>query len=223
MPTLFQILFGRKQVAEQPLESKIFNPLDLRVGNALKINTLELERLGFNLKALREVTCNIGNEKHSFVDYDLVARPFGSEPVSKRLRLVPANNDVGFDVALIEKIGECGWNDEGTEDFIKSLDYNVHQGVFTEGEGDDQVTFWRINDVQSEYKGNTLLLADKDNSGKVDQNEVEKGELTYWDYWREFEEAGNKLIEFYFVELDQNGYVEFWRGRQLDPNRVEVA
>ena len=77
--------------------------------------------------------------------------------------------------------------------------------------------------MQDGWNAKTTTLADKNYDGKIDTNEVSKSTLTYWDFWRNTtDEGGNEVLEFYFVEMDVNGYFEFWVGQKLESSRVVV-
>lgn len=218
MPTLWQILTAKKKV-EVPMESKFYNPLGLRIGNTIQIDTLEFEKLSFTLIGLREVK----GETVTFADYELLARPFDGDPVSLKLRLFPSGDS--YKVVLLKTIGDCGYD----KDFHDGLDFEKNKGEFVEG-GE---TYYRVDDVKTPYITKASYLSDKDGSGKVDLNEVEVKDLTYWDYWRQInEESGNTILEFFIVEMNGvvyetgsvgDGDFVFLLGQEIDLNRVIVS
>lgn len=212
MPTLWEIL-TKKHPVQKPLELTIVNPLGLRIGNSLQINTVDYENLTFSFVSLRETQRDIGDMSVFFVDYDLLARPYDGDPVGCRLRLIPEQGDnKECDVILLHKISECGY-DKGFHDGLKG------QQEFVEGE----VTYYRVNEMNDEWNATITTLADKNYDGKIDTNEVSKAAMTYWDFWRNtIDEGGNEILEFYFVEMDANGYFEFWVGQKLESSRVVV-
>jgi len=218
MPTLWEIL-KKKVQKEVPVESTIYNPLNLRKGNVLRIDTIEFEKLNFIVEGLRQVVRNIKGQKHLFVDYDVVARPFDGDPVSLRIRLIPVENpttDLSHNVVLFKKLDECPYNEE----FIKGLDWENNKGEFVEGDA----KYWRVNDIKTAWICTTKILRDLDGSGKIDASEIEDNKLSYWDFWRKVEnEAKNLVLEFYNVEMDGNGFTEFWVGQEIDSQRVQVA
>jgi hypothetical protein len=219
MPTLWEIL-KKKVTKEVPVETTIYNPLGLRKGHTLKIDTLEFEKLNFTVEALRQVVRTIGGQKHFFVDYDVVAQPFDGDPVALRVRLVPVENpdsELSHNVVLFKKIGDCAY-DKG---FHEGLSYEQNHGEFVEGDA----KYWRVNDVKTEWKAATTTLRDLDGSGKIDAKEAVQGKLVYWDFWRETEDAAkNKVLEFYNVEMDgESGFFEFWVGQNTDPQRISAV
>lgn len=227
MPTLWQLLTAKPEV-EVPVESKFYNPVNARIGNAVQIDTLDLEGLSFTIQGLREVKRVIEGRNFFFADYDLLARPFNKTPVNARLRFLPLEHkdgDLTHKVLLLNKIESCKYD----KAFHEGLAYEKNQGVFTDG-----VDYWRIDDVQSEWIASTATLKDLDQSGKVDLDEVVRGNLTYWDFWREDIEVirGDqvdhanielKTLSFYFVEMDESGTFEFWTGQEIDPSRVILS
>lgn len=220
MPTLWQILTQEK-TPTTPLEFEYHNPLKLRVGNQLKINTLELEDCMINVTSIREVRRRIDGVDYFVADYDITAKkPFGStdKPIKKKLRLVPLENKEGsidHSVLLLNLLDEFIYNKE----FHEGLDYSQNQGEFKEG--DDM--YWRVNDVKSEWNANTVTMTDRDGDGTLEAQEIKRGKLTYWDFWREtVDEGNNKILEFYIVEMNEDGYFQIWVGSEIDPTRVEV-
>jgi hypothetical protein len=216
MPTLYQIIRSKFK-KEAPVETTIYNPLELRKGHTLRIDTLEHEKVVFAVDSLREVARKLGGTTNFFVDYDIVARPFDAEPVARRLRLVPVENpgDETHSALLLTKLAECGYD----KNFHDGLAWENNKGEFTEGDA----KYWRVNDLKEPWQAVTKTLRDLDGSGKIDAAEVTPNLINYWDFWRETEdEAGNKVLEFYIVEMDKDGFFEFWLGRQIDLNRIST-
>jgi hypothetical protein len=213
MATLWDKL-TKKKAPEVIVENTIYNPFGVRVNDSVKINTIDLEKENLVFNAIRQVKRTINRVEHSFADYDL--GPQRDQPL--RIRLVPMENPdskLTHDVLLLAKVGECVYNKE----FHEGLAFEANEGVFEEGE----TKYWRVNDQQEPWLAKTVTLQDLDLSGKIDINEATKGSLTYWDFWRETEgEGGDKVIEFYIVEMDQDGYFTFWVGQQIDPLRIVI-
>ncbi len=212
MATLWDKL-TKKKAPEVIVENTIYNPLGVRVGESVKINTVDLDKKNFVFKSPREVKRLIDGQKFIFADYDV--QELSSKEIL-RIRLNPIENpdsQLTHDVVLLSPVGEgCGFD----KNFYDGLLVNE---TFTEGEA----VYWRVNDVTQPWKAVTITLQDLDHSGKIDKNEAISGELTYWDFWRETaDEADNKVIEFYFVEMDGDGNFTFWVGKQIDPLRIVI-
>lgn len=223
MPTLWQILTG--QYKKEDVESKFYNPLNLRIGNRVGIDTLDLESVDFSVQALKQVTRHVGNEKFLMADYSLVARPFGQDVIQKRLRLVPLDEHgegkTTHSAVLFNLLAEFKYD----EDFHNGLGVNTE---ITEGEATpeqpDPPKYWRVNDVNTPWECTIKHISDVDGDGRAEMSEVKDAAMTYWDFWRETpDEGGNKVIEFYIVEMNNdNGWFQVWVGREIDQHRIEV-
>lgn len=217
MPTLWELLTRPKKEVK-PIELRFYNPLKLRIGNAVRLDMIDFENLNFSVNQMRESNRVIEGDDHYFVDYDLTARPYEGDDVNVRLRLIPIaspDSESTHNVLLLTKIGDCGYEKE----FHDGLAFEVNNGELEEAGN----KYWRVNDIKEHWEVEASLLRDKDNSGKVDITEVQKQPYHYWDYWRETEIDGVNTIEFYLVEMNsKTGSFEFWLGREIDQNRVSV-
>jgi hypothetical protein len=90
----------------------------------------------------------------------------------------------------------------------------------TDADG-NEVTYYRVNDVQEPWEAEIAIVEDDDGDGTVEEHEIDYHNIRYWDFWTEFEEDGVKVTEWLIVE-DDNGYITFWKGRAIDPNRITV-
>lgn len=215
MPTLFEIIM-EKFKDKEPVEFQFHNPLKLKIGHILNINLPELQDLAFTLDSVMEVKRIVNGESHPFVDYNISANPYNKDLVHRKLRLIPNENKT-FPQTVIELqlLDEFPY-DEG---FHKGLAYENNQGEFLEGDN----KYWRVNDMQSEWNANTATISDLDRDGTAEEDEIQKGKLTYWDFWRKTEdEAKNQILEFYFVQMDENGFFQIWIGNEISPKRVKV-
>lgn len=220
MPTLWEILTKKPEPA---VESTVFNPLNMRLGNAAQLVKLlapTLDDLEFKPTAIRETRYDLEGKAFVFVDYHLAAKVTGQAAVNRILRLIPAGET--FDAILLEQIDECSYD----KDFHKSLSFEESNGEFT----DADVQYWRVNDVKEPRYTKTKLLEDSDGSGKVDLKEIVERKVTYWDYWREDvipAAAGLpevKVYSFYIVEMGtETGTFQFFTGKQIDHNSVIIA
>lgn len=218
MPTLWEILTGQDE--EPDVESQFTNPLKARIGNEVRIDTLELEELHFNVRALREVTRHVGDQEFQYADYILVARPFGGDPVKKKLRLMPldehSDGSMTHSALLFDLLDEFEYH----EDFHKGLAFEENKGEFLEGDA----MYWRVNEVEAPWECTVKHISDLDGDGEVEMEEVEDAAMTYWDFWRETEDdGGNKVLEFYIVEMDNDsGWFQIWVGKEIDQHRVQI-
>jgi len=215
MPTLWEMLTKKKEKAISQ-DEVFYNPLKLRIGNHIKVNNLDLGKLSFSLTNMRVVERNIDGQSFRFADYDLTARPLDGEPVHQRIRVTP-HDDRTFGVLLLKHFTGFGY-DEG---YHKGLAFENNKGEAYEPEWDGR--YWRVNDVQTEWNAKTDTLTDANSDGFISKSEVKHGKLTYWDFWRETNIEGLKVLEFYIVEMNgEDGWFDIWVGQEIDPNRVEV-
>lgn len=215
--TLWEML---KAKAKGPIELQITNPLKLKVGTNVRVDSIDLKDLVFSVKRVLEYKRDIGGQSHFFTDYDLLARPFGSDEVKLRLRLNPMESPdpasgLTHNVVLLRSYEEMAY-DKGLHDVLKDttkLFEVLEDGVCTE-------RYYRINDVQDPYGADVTVLKE----GDTDLDALEKYSVSYWDYWRETtDEAGTKFNQFLFVEMDNDsGYFWMWRGEETIPENVSV-
>lgn len=220
MPTLWEILTKRKK-EQKSLEMTVYNPLQAKVGCVLNVNEPNYTGKNFIVQGIRVYERKINDDQFNFVDYESVARLVNEDDQRIKIRLNPndSGTELGCDIIVLTKYDEMSYDEE----FFKNV-LNSESGDITLNE--ENSTFWRINDVLTAYKAKTIYLADKDGNGIVEENELKKEDIRYWDYWRETAdiendvEIGPKYIEFLFIEMDKNGYFTFWRGKKVDAGNV---
>jgi hypothetical protein len=219
MPTLWEILAGKLK-KKTPLELQFCNPLELRLGNSVKVDNIDLGDVAFTLNSFREVKQVIGGVEFFFVDYEIASSLYGrDEKMVRRIRLNPKEQGdskkiTDYDVILYEKISECEYD----EAFHKSLE---GQEEFVE----QDATYWRVNDNTKQQDASIHMIDSqaildyaKSQTLPIDES------LTYWDFWRDVnDEADIKALEFYNIEMNSQGYFEFWVGRKVDPNRISIV
>lgn len=237
MPTLFEMMVNCFK-EKQDVEAMFYNPFGIRVGNHVKVDTLDYEEFEFSVTGLREAKRPLPDGDRFMCDYDVLAKPFGGEEVPLRLRLVPLDTpdgEMSHNVILLQRVEEFSYE----EDFHNSLK-EPYEGEYTLflpaiGEDGNQETdedgnpvdhqFWRVNDVETEWEVKTAYVSDADNDGTVEESEVQRSSHWLWDYWRNFQdEADQEVTEFYLIEMgEKDGYFECWRGTLVDPDRILVT
>ncbi len=211
------------------VEVRFFDPLKVKVGATVRINTLDLQANEFHLDSISEYTRQINGQTFVFTDYNLSFKPIGADRISIRLRVVPTGNkaDEGqdYNILLLRTDYEQGYDDniggvlqdaENNKKFIVSDDKD---GVSTSDE------YFRMNDLSEAYVAAVATLVDTNNDGKFDDSEVTSGEVWYLDFGREVPTAAEGITEteMYFVEKNtKTGWVTMLKGNPINENRVTV-
>lgn len=226
MPTLWEMLkrkvSGEEEEQVVPVEFQFYNPLQLRIDDVMKIDIIDggedLSPLNFPLRQIRAVNRQIGEREFPFVDYDVVSQSLETDQeIRMRVRLLPMEDPdtvMTHNVILFKKLAEFGY-DKGFHENLNTLDQIDEHEAF-------EASYWRPEGIRDPYVGETAYLRDEDSDGTVEEHEVRRGELTYWDFHRETEDASGKFIEWYMVEMDENGFFEIWVGREVRPERITV-
>ena len=219
--TLWEILLDK---FSGPSELHYYNPLKARIGVSITIDTVEMRDLNFFLQEIREYQRRIGPQEFTFVDYSLLARPLHGDDVSMRLRLNPIADPQKaggreYNVLMLRLDDEM----EYTAAFEKLL--NDKSGLFQiRQDGVVKEEFQRVFGLKSPYQATVSYLRDVNQDHRIERDEIDTLELKYWDFSRQIkDEAGQPLEEFLFVEMDgQTGWIQIWRGCELDPRKVVV-
>lgn len=228
--TLWEILSGRNKRDLTPLELQYHNPLGARVGNTVSFdNEPELKGINFVIEKLSVYETKVKARKFYHTDYHLKGLSLGMEkPLRFRLRLIPdedETNKLGSKIQLLNLYDSAEW-DEGLFGAL-----NSDSGEFWVQQDDNGVAlaeprkYWRIDDVLDPYKARVTILADKDGDGKIDDHELERADVTYWDYHRDTTNPDNGLEyrEYLTVEMnDTSRYFTFLRGRYVESSQIMV-
>jgi hypothetical protein len=220
--TLWEMLVER--FSWTPTELTVYNPLKAKVGSAATINTVEWRDYNFFITEIREMKRALGRREFLSVDYHLLARPIGADDVQVRLRLNPIDDPeraagLSHDVLLLQLYDELAY-DKGFHDVV--ADTTGKFEVLEDGKVVEE--YWRINNVTTSYQAEVAVVKDLNLDKKVTRDEIVRGDLEYWDYWREAkDEGGQPVRQFLFVEMDKDdGWFRIWRGEAIDPNKVMV-
>jgi hypothetical protein len=219
--TLWEMLMAK---LHGPAELHYYNPLQAKVGGSIMLDVIDWRDYNFFIKEIRQYKRTIENRPFLFVDYELLARPLHGEDLRVRLRLNPADDPEAagptHTALLLHLYDEVAY-DEGLYKVVTDTTRKfevVENGQVTE-------EYWRINDVTGSYKAQVSVLKDENKDGRVDEDEVEKMELEYWDYWRDTtDQVGQPLRQYLFVEMNTaNGWFQIWRGEEIDSQKVVVV
>lgn len=219
--TLWEMLTARVQ---GPVEFQYYNPLHARVGTSVLIDEIEWKQHTFFVQEIREYKRTIGGQEFRFVDYVLLARVPGAEDVRMRLRLNPVDDPVKaggltHDALLLRLDDEMAY-DDGMYQVVNDTTRRFQ--VMENGQVTEE--YERLHGVTGPYQAVVTVLKDANQDSRVDPDEVSKLRLEYWDYVREVpNEAGQPVRQYLFVEMDaETGWFQLWRGREQNPERVQV-
>jgi hypothetical protein len=219
--TLWEMLLAKLR---GPVELRAYNPLQAKIGSSILINEIDLRDNNFFLKEIRQYQRTLQGKQFLFVDYVLLARPLHGEDVWVRLRLNPVDDPEAAggltQTALLLRLYDEMAYDEGLYKVV--TDTTKKFQVLENGQVTEE--YWRINDVTSSYKATVSIIKDENKDGQVDEDEMEKVTLEYWDYWRDStDEFGQPVRQYLFVEMNaENGWFQIWRGQELDPQKALV-
>lgn len=208
--TLWQLWMDKLSIAQEKTpEEKIYNPLELKIGSPVTINLLDWKDYYFFVKEIRENKREVGPP---FTDYVLLARPLGGKDVLVRLRCFAKeimSGELPYQPVLLTLYDEFEWN----ADFLKvvedpSLKFDCFQDdVLTE-------SFLRLGGLSDRCRSSLTVV--REENGKI--KDVGEGALSYWDYHRTGDEAGQVYL---FVEMTEaNHWFQIWKGEEVDPSSV---
>lgn len=236
--SIWDILTGRNQRDMTPLELQYHNPLEARVGQTVHLqHEPELAGVSFNIEKMAVYKTEVGRDVYYHTDYFLRGVQYGMDkPLRFRLRLIhdeDEGNELKHKVQLLHLYDEMPW-DEGFHDGVLCNDSNEFRVNYDDdGEElpEDAVRiYWRCempepcHHALDPYHARLTVLRDVDGDGTIEDNELERYDVTYWDYSRDTEsEAGVPFREFLTIEKDDdNGYFTFLRGTEVLPSQIMV-
>lgn len=238
---LFEIITGRNKRDMRPLELQYHNPLEAKVGSTVSFShEPSISGINFVIEAISVYKTKIRSKSFFHTDYHLKGVSLDHDaPVRLRLRLIPdenVENELGHRVQLLYLYQEMGY------------DKSLHTEVLADPSGELQVNhdddgkelevarkYWRVEDVIDPYRANVTLLKDADGDGTIEDEELERRKVTYWDFHRDTTNPDNgiEFREFLTVEMDGNvdeksgkmegsGYFRFLRGSEIHTSEVTV-
>lgn len=228
--TLWEILTGRNKRDLTPLELQYHNPLGARVGNTVSFaHEPEISGINFVIEKLSIYETKVKARKFYHTDYHLKGLSLGMDkPLRFRLRLIPdedETNKLGSKVQLLQIYHSMEWDEGFYQNVLLSDSGEFHVNEDDQGNAlAEPRKYWRIEDVLDAYHARVTVLADKDGNGTIEDDELERLDVTYWDYHRQTtNEAGVDYIEYLTVEMtDQSRYFTLLRGRDVDSSQIMV-
>jgi hypothetical protein len=238
--TIFEILTGRNKRDMTPLELQYHNPLEAKVSCCVTLeDEPELKDIRFFIEKIAVYRTQIGSDKHFHTDYCLKGTSLSMDkPVRLRLRLVKdedSTNRIGHKFQLLHLYDDFGYN----EDFFNCIiengscdpDWDAENEFTFKVNYDDENKeleiprrYWRVDNAIEPYIARQTTLVDDDGNGKIDDDELEHRETSYWDFSRMTEGDGEGEVEEYlWIEMDNDDrYFNLFRGSEILASQVRV-
>ncbi len=236
--TIWDIITGRNKRDLTPLELQYHNPLEVRVGQTIRLqHEPGLSGINFNVEKMAVYETKVGRDKYYHTDYFLRGVTIGMEkPLRFRLRLTPDEDDTSelrCKVQVLHLYDEMEWNQEFYDNVLRSPSNDFLVNYDDEGNElpEEAVRqYCRCNTPDGcqhaldPYKARLTILRDVDGDGTIEDDELERFDITYWDYSRMTDnEGGVEVEEFLTIEKDdESGYFTFLRGTEVEPYQVLV-
>ncbi|CAE7860254.1 RARS [Symbiodinium microadriaticum] len=220
--TIWDIITGRNKRDMTPLELQYHNPLEARVGQTIRLqHEPGLSGINFNVEKMAVYETKVGREKFYHTDYFLRGVTIGMEkPLRFRLRLTPdedETNEIRCKVQVLHLYDEMGYDEEFETNVLCSESNDFLINYDDEGNElpeDAARQYWRNNTPDGcqhaldPYTSRCTVLMDTDGDGTIEDDELERFDVTYWDYSRLTDnEQGQEITEFLTIEKDEEtGY-----------------
>jgi hypothetical protein len=200
---------------------EFYNPMQAKVGSIVSIDDVELAGGDFAVVGIEEFTRRIEGQEFKFTDY--LVRDRGKTEVM-RIRINPTDpsaTGVPHNVLVLRMEDEFAYSD----DFLGVLKDTTRKFVITDDKTGATEEFWRINDVGEAYKCTVAVMKSANADGSVDEDDVVRSGIEYWDYWRETnDKVGLAFKQYVFVQMNsENGWFQIFRGREIDPKNITVV
>ena len=217
---LYQILLAKLKGQPSPKqldtpESKIYNPIGVRCGSSMTLDTLDCFGKNFFVTEIHDFRTHIGGQEFKMADYVLVAKPLDGKDITVRLRVAEdksSTSGVPYKAMVLEQHDSLAY-DEGLHNVLKQTDSTGHFQIDHDDAPSD--VFPRCGGVRGSYKADVTMV-NKEGTTTTTQCE-------YWDYSRIVKQDGVDVEQYLFVEMNtDNGWFELWKGCEIDPQKVEA-
>lgn len=197
----------------QPPEKQIYNPIGVKVGSSMQIDSLDTFGKNFFVEAVAAIVTKVGSQEFHMADYTLVCKPIEGDDITLRLRVAEDKNSTCGYKAMVLTLHDSLGYDEGLHGVLKQTDETGKFQIDFDDKPSD--VFPRCGGVHGSYKATTAKVG-KD--GKTENSGME-----YWDFSRMMTQDGAEVEQYLFVEMNaDNGWFELWKGNEIDPQRVEA-
>ena len=232
--TLFEILTGRNKKDQRPVEFQHHNPLKAKVGGFITIDEEpDVADIRFSVDAIAVYETKIGSKSFFHTDYYLKGTALdASEPIRYRLRLIAdenVENKLRCRIQLLRLYTTMEQQEAEESNFASVLsdpegvfyiDYDDEGNQYTK---EQRPTYWRIKGIIDPYHASVVFMKDTDGNGSIDDEELERSNMTSWEYHRDTTVDSVKTREYLSIEMnDETGFYTFLRGGEVLQSQIGV-
>jgi hypothetical protein len=229
--TVWQRLRGENVKDSRPLELQYFNPMKLVVGRHVTLDHESAVRgIDFTVTGIFVYETNIGDRKFYHTDYDLVGQSLSeTAPIKMRMRLEQDENQPdGYKIQMFRLFEELG-SDKTFYEMLNAEDENGEHVFLINNDGDTDLEtpwkYWRIDDITEPYQAEVVEMKDADRSGSIEDSELKRRSVEFWDFSRETTDAetNEPFVELFWVEMDKDsGYFKMYLGKDVRAFQVST-
>lgn len=226
--TLWQRVWGLNVKDTTSQELKCFNPLKVKIKSTVSIDDLEFRGISFLVEAIEAYETTANGRKFPHTDYLLKGISMSEkEPVRLRVRCTP-NKDAasGYQVEVYRHYDEFKWDEGFYENVLKAENNEFHVEQDDNGNQlEEPSIYWRVNGAEDPYCAVKSAMKDENKDDQIQESEIEKTNVSFWDYSRETDNSETKqtFLEYILVEMDDNTkYFTLYRGRQIEGTQLSV-
>lgn len=205
-----------EKVAKTPHVLKVFNPLQLRRGDSVKIATPKLLKYdGFVVAMVDLYHRRIAGHDYYFMDYVLIDDTTEAEEAWRTLRVNPVDDEAPdapkrMSYLVLTPHVECEWKD-AEQMWTEVLPRGEVQVEMPDGGG--STVFHRVGGLDEPYVSTVTEFKDDDSDGEIDA-------ISYYDFVRKI---GPGKQQYYFFERNERtGVVQTFVGDPVDDGDVKL-
>lgn len=220
--TLWQIL-TEKPKEVQSAELSYYNPLKSKIGKFITL--AEFDGINFVIDQIICYNTKIGNKEFKHTDYILRGLDNTGNTVYKRLRLIKDNsvNEFACSVQVLDQYDQFEWDKEFEDNVLLDSSGEFHIDRTPDGQNlDPPLIYWRVEDCKKAYNARKVILVDKDNNGVIEEKELEKENITYWDYNRIAKDKNDQKEYLWVEKNDKNGWFTLFKGEEINSKSIFV-
>lgn len=217
---LWNSIFKPKE--NKTLELDFYNPLKAKIGQNLSFDhDVDYKDVHFKIEKIAVYSTQIHRKNFKHIDYFLSCIK-NNEHLDVRLRLIPNprnSNKFKCDFQFLELMDSFSWDEDFYNNVLCADSKTFNIDYDKKGQRlENQIVYWRVDDASTQYRSEVTVLSDDDGNGVVEEKELLKYPIEYWDYSRIKE---NQIIEYLWVEKDDEiGSFDIFQGIEIHSDHV---